>query len=110
MSLSGLQGVMVTLNRDTRTLIVNDCYIGRRMNDRGQIDISEQGPESASERRRGRADGARGETCFDTRQIPSEFLGRRKRPNKHLYSEISAPFVSSFVINLSGPDLICRNR
>ena len=44
--------------------------------------------------RGGRADGARGETCFDTREIPSEFLGRRKRPNKHLYSEISAPFVS----------------
>ena len=50
--------------------------------------------QNQPQRERGRADEARGETCFDTREIPSEFLGRRKRPNKHLYSEISAPFVS----------------
>ena len=75
----------------------------------GQMDIVTFSQEQFPELEEGWVDEARGETCFDTREIPSKFLWRRKRPNKHLYSEISTPFVSSFVINLSEPDSICRN-
>ena len=67
------------------------------------IDISEQIPESGEG-----GDGWRGETCFDTLDIPGAFLALRKRPNKHLYSEISTPLVSSFVINISGADSLTQ--
>ena len=69
------------------------------------IDISEQIPESGEEETDGEVRGA---TCFDTLDIPGAFLALRKRPNKHLYSEISTPLVSSFVINISDVDSLTQ--